>query len=288
MVGFMACWGIVLGVGTSKSIASAKNRINDRIRLLRASLRLSRKPQDFSANREIFRRHSRYAEFHDHELPASHASSRWTAGVNAFATTRILLIAGPKSHGPGQHEHPAGCDLLAKHLQTSGLPITVEVSQGWPQDAAKVAAADTLVIYGDGIGAHPANGHLAELRQRYDAGKGLAVLHWALEPKDAEMAKFFDDAIGGHFEANWSVNPIWKMTQPILANHPATRGVEPFEVEDEFYYHLRLRADVTPLLQALPPADSRGRRRPTLGQSRRAQGTRRPHPANARLGGGKS
>jgi type 1 glutamine amidotransferase len=176
----------------------------------------------------------------------------------AIAETHILLIAGPKSHSPGLHEHPAASELLAKHLQSSGLPITVEFSQGWPQDTAKIAAADTLVIYGDGLDANPAAGHLTELRKHYESGKGLAILHWALEPQNADMAKLFDDAIGGRFEVNWSVNPIWKMTAPIIAKHPATRGVEPFELEEEFYYHLRLREDVTPLLQALPPMDSLG------------------------------
>ncbi len=170
----------------------------------------------------------------------------------------VLLIAGPKSHAPGAHEHPAGCELLAKHLQASGLPLTVEVSQGWPQDASKVAAADTLVIYSDGLAGHVAAGKVAELRKRYEAGKGLAVLHFALEPDGAEMAALLDDAIGGRFEVDWSVNPIWKMTSPILAKHPVTHGVGPFEVEEEFYYHLRLREDVTPVLQALPPAGSLG------------------------------
>ena len=183
----------------------------------------------------------------------------------AIADTSILLIAGPKSHGAGFHEHPAGCELLAKHLQSSGLPVTVEVSQGWPQDAAKVAAADTLVIYGDGLDAHPAAGHVAELRKRCEAGKGLAILHWALEPKDADMAKLLDDALGGRFEVNWSVNPVWKMTRPAIAGHPATRGVKPFELEDEFYYHIRLGENVTPLLQAVPPVDSLGEDGPRSG-----------------------
>ncbi len=175
---------------------------------------------------------------------------------STHATATILLIAGPKSHAPGMHEHPATCEMLAKHLQSSGLPLTVVISQGWPQDPATVAAADTLVIYGDGLDDHPATGHLSELRQRYAAGKGLAILHWALEPKDAEMAEFLDTALGGHFEVNWSVNPIWLMQQPTLANHPITRGVARFEIEEEFYYHLRLRNDITPLVQALPPASS--------------------------------
>jgi hypothetical protein len=181
------------------------------------------------------------------------------------APKAILIIAGPKSHAPGQHEHPTGCELLAKHLASSGLDLTVEVSNGWPQDAAKLAAADTLVIYGDGMEQHPANGHLAELRAHYAAGKGLAVIHWALEPGAPELVKLFDEALGGRFEVDWSVNPIWHMTQPILASHPVTRGVAPFELEDEFYYHLRLRADATPLLQALPPAASLGTDGPRSG-----------------------
>ena len=176
----------------------------------------------------------------------------------ALAETPVLFIAGPKSHGVGQHEHPAGCQLLADHLNASGLGIRAEVSEGWPSDAAKIAAAETLVIYGDGIDAHPAKGRLAELRARHKAGKGLAVLHFALEPADAEMAAFFDEAIGGHFSPDWSVNPIWKMKDPLFAKHPATRGVESYEIEDEFYYHIRLRENVIPLMRALPPAGSLG------------------------------
>ena len=183
----------------------------------------------------------------------------------AAADKSILFIAGPKSHATGQHEHPAGCELLAKHLQAAGLGLKAEVSQGWPQDAAQVAAADTIVIYSDGEGGHAAKGHVAALRQRCEAGKGLAVLHYALEPTDPEMAQLLDEAIGGHFEVNWSVNPVWEMTKPILADHPVTRGVAPFEVKEEFYYHIRLRPDITPLLRALPPESSLGNDGPRSG-----------------------
>jgi len=183
------------------------------------------------------------------------------------AQKSILFIAGPKSHAPGEHEHLAGCELLAKHLAGSGLDLKAEVSNGWPADAAKVDAADTIVIYGDGMDQHPANGHLAALRKHHEAGKGLAVIHWALEPGDPELTKLLDDALGGHFVVDWSVNPVWKMTQPIIARHPVTRGVTPFEVEEEFYYHLRFRDDVTPLLQALPPIDSIGADGPRSGNA---------------------
>ena len=175
-----------------------------------------------------------------------------------FAEKTILFIAGPKSHPPGQHEHPAGCELLAKHMESSGLGIKAEVSLGWPQDASKIAAADTVVIYGDGFDGHVAKGHVAELRKRFEAGKGLAVLHFALDPSDPEMANLWDEAIGGHFDPLSSVNPVWMMTHPIIAKHPATHGVAVFEMEEEFYYHIRLRPDVTSLLSALPPESSLG------------------------------
>jgi type 1 glutamine amidotransferase len=183
----------------------------------------------------------------------------------APAAKSVLLVAGPKSHAPGEHEHPAGCELLAKHLNASGLGITADVSTGWPTDAAKAAAADTLVIYSDGQDAHAAKGHVDALRQRLAAGKGLVVLHYALEPTDAEMTEFLMEAIGGHFQVNWSVNPIWKMKNPLLAEHPVTRGVTPFEVEEEFYYHIRFREGVIPLMRALPPASSLGADGPRSG-----------------------
>ncbi len=183
----------------------------------------------------------------------------------AVAEKSVLLIAGPKSHAPGQHEHPAGCELLAKHLNASGLAIKAEVSLGWPADAAKATAADTLVIYSDGQGSHAAKGRVAELHQRLAAGKGLVVLHYALEPTDAAMAELLDKAIGGHFQVNWSVNPIWKMKDPLIARHTVTRGVKAFEAEEEFYYHIRFREGVIPLMRALPPTSSLGADGPRSG-----------------------
>lgn len=177
----------------------------------------------------------------------------------------VLLLAGPKSHGPGQHEHPAGCELLANHLNTSGLDLKAEVSLGWPQDASKVEQADTLVLYSDGEDAHVAKGHLDALRKHHAAGKGLVVLHYALEPADAAMAAFLNEAIGGHFEVNWSVNPIWTMKDPLIASHPVTNGVKPFEAEEEFYFHIRFRDGAVPLFRALPPESSLGADGPRSG-----------------------
>lgn len=183
----------------------------------------------------------------------------------AFGDTNVLLIAGPKSHGAGQHEHPAGCELLAKHLNSSGLGIRAEVSLGWPSDPAKVAAANSIVLYSDGQDAHVAKGHLPELEKNFEAGRGLVVLHYALEPADETMAAFLDRAIGGHFQVGWSVNPVWKMNDPLIAKHPVTSGVSPFSIEEEFYYHIKFAQNATPVFRALPPMDSLGEDGPRSG-----------------------
>lgn len=179
---------------------------------------------------------------------------------NATAVERhILFIAGPSSHGPGAHEHEAGCQLLAQHLATSNLGMTSEVSLGWPQDDAKVAAADTLVIYSDGLGDHIAKDRHETIVARVAAGKGHAFIHFALEPGEPKLAAAMQAAIGGHFEVDWSVNPMWHLSEPILTGHPVTYGINPFELRDEFYYHMRFRASgVTPILQAHPPAKTLG------------------------------
>jgi len=180
-------------------------------------------------------------------------------GAASAAERQVLFIAGPPSHGAGAHEHEAGVRVMADHLESSGLGVTTEVVVGWPEDAAKVAAADALVLYSDGLEQHVASGKHDALLARVEAGKGHVVIHFAVEPGEPQLTAALQTAIGGHFEVDWSVNPIWDLKEPILAEHPVTRGVSPFEVRDEFYYHMRFREEgVTPILQAHPPTDTLG------------------------------
>ena len=126
------------------------------------------------------------------------------SGLFSTAADRhVLMIAGPASHGPGAHEHEAGLRVLAQHLESSGLGIATDVVLGWPDDAGKVAAADALVIYSDGLGSHVAKGKHEAILERVAAGKGHAVIHFALEPGEPRLAAALQAAIGGHFEVNW-------------------------------------------------------------------------------------
>ena len=177
---------------------------------------------------------------------------------NAFAADKkIVFIAGPPSHGPGAHEHRAGCLLLQSCLDQVPGVISVVYSNGWPNEATAFDGAAAIVVYSDGGDAHPLlkADHLQTLGALMDKGLGLACLHYAVEPTIEKGQKEFLDWIGGAFEINWSVNPDWLADFKVLPEHPITRGVQPFKVEDEWYFHMRFRdgmKDVTPILTAVP------------------------------------
>lgn len=174
---------------------------------------------------------------------------------------RIVMIAGKPSHGPGEHEHRAGLLLFQKCL--AGFPgIQVEVySNGWPANADALKGAAAIVIYSDGGGGHPAlqNDHLQQIGALTKQGVGFACIHYAVEPTIEKGQTEFLDWMGGCFEINRSVNPVWQADFKSLPEHPITRGVQPFTTKDEWYFNMRFRDGmngVTPILSAVPGADT--------------------------------
>jgi type 1 glutamine amidotransferase len=180
------------------------------------------------------------------------------------ADKKIVFIAGGPSHGPGDHEHRAGCLLLSKCInQVPGI-TSVVYSNGWPSDASAFAGADAVIIYSDGGGGQPAikPDRLKLLSGLMDKGVGLGCIHYAVEvPKDQGGPEFLR-WIGGYFETFYSVNPFWDADFKTLPQHPITRGVQPFHIRDEWYYHMRFpegMKNVTPILTAVPPYSTRGK-----------------------------
>lgn len=181
------------------------------------------------------------------------------------ADKKIVFIAGRPSHGPGEHEHRAGCLLLQKCL--SGIPgvTSVVYSNGWPTEPNAFDGASAIVIFSDGGGGHPAiqGNRLQILGDLMKKGVGLGCIHYAVEvPKD-RGGKEFLEWIGGYFETDWSVNPFWEANFTKFPDHPVTRGVKPFKMVDEWYYHMRFQEGmkgVTPILSDLPPASTLNRK----------------------------
>lgn len=172
---------------------------------------------------------------------------------------KVVFLAGPDSHGPGEHEHKAGSQLLAQALRERAPAIeTVNVYGGWPEDEAVFDGAAAIVMYCDGGRSHLVNDHLQSFGQLLDKGVGVVALHYCVEvPKGSESAAAMLDAVGGYFETNWSVNPHWAASFTSLPEHPITTGVKPFRMQDEWYFNMRFKDEtVTPILSAVAPLDT--------------------------------
>jgi type 1 glutamine amidotransferase len=176
--------------------------------------------------------------------------------------SKIVFLAGPDSHLPGEHEHKAGSALLseAMRLRLPGLQ-TVDVYGGWPTDESIFDGADAVVMYCDGGKSHLINDHLAAFNRLLEADVGIVALHYCVEvPKGSASAKAMLNAIGGFFETGWSVNPTWTAVFTTLPDHPIAAGVQPFSLYDEWYFNMRF-ADhgVVPILNAVAPVSTMAR-----------------------------
>ena len=182
--------------------------------------------------------------------------------VDNHDPNKIVLIAGHKSHGPGEHEFFAGTAVLMDLLKQNDLS-PVMARDGWPKNEKIFEGAKAIVLYMDGGGGHPAivPEHMALIQKYIDQGVGFVNLHYAVE-YPAEAAKKGPLAwLGGYYETGWSINPVWMADFTTLPDHPITHGVRPFKILDEWYYNMRWNdgmKNVTPILQATPPDASRG------------------------------
>lgn len=173
------------------------------------------------------------------------------------ADKRIVLIAGKVSHGPGDHEFRAGSLLLQKCLNS--VPgITSEVySNGWPTDPKVFEGASAVLIYADGGGGHPAiqEDHMKVIDGLAAKGVGLGFAHYGVEVPKGDPGDAMHRWVGGYYEHQYSVNPMWSPEFSSFPVHPVTRGVKPFSVRDEWYFNMRWAPEaksVTHILVAKP------------------------------------
>ncbi|MFT4548832.1 MAG: putative heme-binding domain-containing protein [Verrucomicrobiales bacterium] len=174
---------------------------------------------------------------------------------------KVVFISGKASHGPMAHEHRAGNMLLAKRLNDADLGVNAVVlpENGYPKDPSVLEGAATIVIFCTGHNGHLLNPHLEEFDALMKKGTGVVMIHWATEAKIGMPGKKFLEWMGGFCDLNWSVNPHWKPSFKGFPDHPIANGLEPFSVDDEWYYHMRFVGKlegVTPILSDLPPPET--------------------------------
>ncbi len=175
------------------------------------------------------------------------------------APKKIVFISHLSSHGNGQHEYAAGCQLIGKWLvEAYGEDqVSYEHHLIWPEDPeAAFNDAATVVFFCTGGNGHLVNKHVREFDAVMKRGVGLACLHYGVEVPIGPPGKGMLNWMGGYFETHWSVNPHWVADFDTFTDHPAANGLTPFESNDEWYFHMRFRGDmegITPILSAKAP-----------------------------------
>ncbi|MDB6059402.1 MAG: Trehalose utilization, partial [Verrucomicrobiales bacterium] len=165
---------------------------------------------------------------------------------NSAETKKIAFIAGKPSHGPGDHEYRAGLLLLQKCLANVPGITSVVYSNDWPTESHALDDASAIVMFTDGTAKQPAleGDRLQYLGELMKKGVGFGCIHYAVEPIKEKGEKEFIDWMGGAFEIFWSVNPHWTADFKQLPQHPVTRGVQPFSMNDEWYFNMRFRPNM--------------------------------------------
>lgn len=176
--------------------------------------------------------------------------------VVAEAKTKIVILAGAKSHPSGQHEFFAGANILAKALnEQSGLEVeAVVVQNGWPEDEKIFDGAKAIICYADGGGKHPFMTNLEKVDALAKKGVGIMCMHYAVEVSPGKPGEYLTSWIGGFYESKYSVNPHWDADTQANAEHPVGRGVSAEKIHDEWYFRIRFpeNSQATRILTATP------------------------------------
>ncbi len=175
---------------------------------------------------------------------------------------KIVFVADTAPHGGrGNHEFMAAAIYLARTINAD-YPKAWCVVHPWSGDAAKklpwpkdLKHADAIIVLLN----HGGSAVNDAVKEAVKNGAGFAAIHYGVEVNKGDQGDAYLKWMGGYFETFWSVNPTWTPDFKELPKHEITRGVEPFKINDEWYYHMRFVSDmkgVTPILSAVAPLNT--------------------------------
>ncbi|MEZ6124548.1 MAG: ThuA domain-containing protein [Planctomycetaceae bacterium] len=145
---------------------------------------------------------------------------------------KLVLVAGPKDHGPGEHDYPAWQQAW-RELLAAADGVSVETAWEFPNED-QLATADVLLFFQKGSFGDKRPGKLDAFLQR---GGGAVYLHWAVNGND--QVKQFADRIG---LASWGGKISYRhgpLTLDIQnTDHPIVRNFDRLQLYDESYWKL--------------------------------------------------
>ena len=163
---------------------------------------------------------------------------------------RIFIRSGPKSHAPGDHDHPSFLRDWTKLLAERGA----EVSGGdlFPT-TEELAKTDVVVIHRQ-VGGNFSAVENALVDAYAKRGGGFVVIHAANVAGGDASADYYRDLIGGSWRQKVT---RWREGQIELnfvdKTHVITQGIADFGMKDEIYYDMDLRSDIHVLATSPTP-----------------------------------
>jgi type 1 glutamine amidotransferase len=177
------------------------------------------------------------------------AAISWGVAVQAETPTRVLIVVGPSTHGPGTHEVGAGGRLAKYCLEHAEnvRGIEAEVVSGWPADPQRLEGVASVVFTGDRFPPEEMPGRdrtMADLEKMMDRGCGLVCIHYATGLNAKHVAADGSHPLlgwmGGYFATGCphhkSIAKVFTATiEPTTGDHPVLRGWKAFTLRDEPY-----------------------------------------------------
>lgn len=141
----------------------------------------------------------------------------------------VLLVAGPKDHGPGEHDYPKWqkewAPLLAK-----GRNVKVTTAFPWPK-GEQWAGVDVAVFY---LKTKWTAEQVAEVKKLQERGGGVVSIHWAIGA-DQEWGKHAERFGLSYKSASYRHGPT--DLKIVAREHPVARGFpEVVKFVDEPYW----------------------------------------------------
>ncbi len=146
---------------------------------------------------------------------------------------RVVLAAGPKDHGPGEHDYPLWLKRWSALLATD-QSLSIETANGWPSPK-QLEEADVIAFYSNNPGWDAAKA--AALDRFFARGGGVVLIHYAVDGHEAvnELA----DRIGLAWQRGKSAFRHGPLEIDFSkSKHPITRGFEKLRLLDESYLNL--------------------------------------------------
>lgn len=151
---------------------------------------------------------------------------------NDLRPLKVVLVAGKKDHGPGEHDYPA---WQKQWLQLLAAAKNVQVASAWDFPSEdQLSTADIVIFFQKGTW----NDERSEALDRYFArGGGAVYLHWAVngDARNVDFAK----RIGLASQAGkirYRHGPLSLKLQN--TQHPILRNLSTLDLYDESYWAL--------------------------------------------------